>query len=99
MRPRRLAHHTRRATAILAVLACALLISAAPAAALVAYDHSTRTTNLNDKPITVQPLARSNGGAGALGVAAIAVGAIAALIGAGYLGARMASDRGHHPAT
>jgi hypothetical protein len=106
MRPRSLARHTRRATNALVLMACALLLATTPAAARVAYDAPLGTPAAHaqttpDKPVTVRytVVPNNNGGLGTLGFALIAVGAVAALLGAGYLGARIASDHGHHPAT
>jgi hypothetical protein len=106
MRPRPLARHTRRATNALVLLACALLLAATPAAARVAYDVPPGTPAAHAPTAPARPIIINdttaqddNGGLGTLGFALIATGAIVALLGAGYLGARIASNHGHHPAT
>lgn len=105
MRPRRLARHTHRATNALVLVVCALLLATTPAAARVANDAPLGTPAAHaqtaPRPIIIKDtLARdNNGGLGTLGFALITVGAVAALLGAGYLGARIASNHSHHPAT
>ncbi len=106
MRPRPLARHTRRAANAFVLLACALLLAAAPAVARVAYDAPIGTPPAHARTVPARPIIikataaqHDNGGLGTLGFALIAAGAVAALVGAGYLGARIASNHGQHPAT
>jgi hypothetical protein len=114
MRPHRHARRTRRAACTLALLACALVVATSPAAAHVPYDFApgtpatyagTPTTadkaTIPDKPPIVRNavVAHDTSGPGTLGFALIGVSTILALLGAGYLGARISSNHPRRPAT
>jgi hypothetical protein len=81
----------------LAASACALLLAAAPAAAVPAYDVAPRPTTAQPAPqptprptIVKETVIRHNGvNPGPVDFALLGTTLVAALLGAGYLGARI----------
>jgi hypothetical protein len=88
-----------RAARALALLACALLLAAAPAAAMPAYDDGPPTTAQQPAVPTVvrETIVRHVGGPGTVGYVLLSAALVAALLGAGYLGALIANRAGVNP--
>jgi hypothetical protein len=86
-------HRLSRTARAVAAVACILLTLAAPAGAMPADNGPppSTTSQRSAAPTVVrETVLRPDDGPGALALVVIGVGAAAALLGAGYLGARLA---------
>ena len=88
-------HRLVHASRALAAAAWMLLALAVPAGAMPADNVRPRATHTGSSAPTVvrETVVRSADGPGTLGFVVIGVGAAAALLGAGYLGARIATRK------
>jgi hypothetical protein len=98
MAPSQLTRRLARSTCALAASACILLLIAAAAVARPADTWPQAAVDKTPAPTVVKEtvLQPANGGPDTTALVLIGVGAAAALLGAGYLGARIAiRGRGH----
>ena len=90
----------KRVARTFAALACAVLLAAAPAAAMPAYDGGPPTTTGQPAvtpTIVRETIVRHVGGPGTVGYVLLSAALVAALLGAGYLGALIANRAGVNP--
>ena len=83
-------HHLTRTARALAAAACVLLVLCAAAGAMPA-DNGPSQDAIATPTVVKQTVVRPADGPDTLALVIIGVGAVAALLGAGYLGARIAT--------